>query len=175
VQADGKLVATNVSILGGDVTLDPNGITIASYSSQSDPNIIKWKHSSTEDARVFATDSGAFQIQPRTSFIVMLDSGKHIGFGTNFYVDTALQADGDITSDANLNAVNALLTGNLQSYKNSTAYDVYGLRVLTAPLTDTAWDGDAYSDTADCFRRTGWHQGSLDLDHRSRQRCLGNF
>jgi len=33
-------------------------------------------------------------------------------------------------------------SGNLQSVKSSTAYDVYGFRQLTTPLTSTSWNGD---------------------------------
>jgi len=39
-------------------------------------------------------------------------------------------------------------SGSLQSYKNTTAYEVYGFHPLTTPLTDTAWDGDSRSTTA---------------------------
>jgi hypothetical protein len=39
-------------------------------------------------------------------------------------------------------------TGTLQSYKNSTTYDVYGFHPLETPATSTSWDGDGKSDSA---------------------------
>lgn len=48
-----------------------------------------------------------------------------------------IDADGDLW-----------FSGALQSFKNSTVYNVYGLVPLQAPLTSTSWDGDAYSTTS---------------------------
>jgi len=39
-------------------------------------------------------------------------------------------------------------SGALKSYKNGTLYAGYAFVPLTTPLTNTAWDGDAYSTTA---------------------------
>lgn len=39
-------------------------------------------------------------------------------------------------------------TGGLKSYKNSTSYAVYGLRLLSSVLTSTSWDGDSFSSTS---------------------------
>jgi hypothetical protein len=39
-------------------------------------------------------------------------------------------------------------TGDLLPFRNSTAYTGYAFVPLQAPLTSTAWDGDAYSTTA---------------------------
>lgn len=47
--------------------------------------------------------------------------------------------------DADPGNGNVEYLGALLSAKNSTTYTVYGMVVLAAPLTSTAWDGDSFS------------------------------
>lgn len=49
--------------------------------------------------------------------------------------------------DADPGDGNLAYAGDLKSYKNGSEYTGYAFVPLTSPLTSTAWDGDAYSDT----------------------------
>lgn len=51
-----------------------------------------------------------------------------------------------VTNDAA--AATHTYTSSLVAAKNSTTYNGYAFVPLTAPLTSTSWDGDAYSTTA---------------------------
>jgi len=67
--------------------------------------------------------------------------GEDVRVGRGLYVgDTSLNTD---PGDGNIE-----YTGALKSYKNSTFYTGYIFVPLSAPLTSTSWDGDAYSTTA---------------------------
>jgi len=98
----------------------------------------------------YITASGGIWIgqdaDPGTDNLIV-DGATRIG--TGLYVGstgTAPDAD-DIHFD-----------GNLKSVKSSTTYDVYAFHPLSAPLTNTSFDGDSFSDvgTATKIENTSW-------------------
>jgi hypothetical protein len=129
-----KIDATNGKLYagGGDVILDIDGLTFA-YGTTT--KTVSWKTGATEYGKIRVVNAVPGQAR------------------INFYTDGIVEAY--------LDSVYGMWASNLYSnenvkYKGALIYEdagggttlVYGFHPLAAPLTSTAWDGDARSTTA---------------------------
>jgi hypothetical protein len=116
---------------GGDVILDANGIQLKVGDTT---NTIRWLDGASESCkmRVVTALPGQSRLQIYTDGDVHAYVDSYVGLGAS-----------GIYSNTNVKYKGVLL------YEDGTggATDVYGFHPLTAPLTSTAWDGDARSTT----------------------------
>jgi len=145
------------------VKIDSDGVTIA--AGELSFNSISWSDGSVDIMRLYAYETADVWTGAR---LVSDDDGTQLAIDMRInasnegYVSIympSIPVIGDMLGVKLSNvpgvpremldvAGNIAVDGNLKSMKNATAYDVYGWKYLTAPLTSTNFDGDSFSTTA---------------------------
>jgi hypothetical protein len=177
VDIDNESTDTLLSFSKGDYAALSGKIAVygTAVAAQSRMDMFKANSTGSNDARLslITDESGAGWIrllfsstgEDNLNFAFGTDLG---GLATGYTIDQGFgfgigsSPAFEIEEDAG--AISAYLWGDLQfdgdlaSYKNTTAYSVYGLHLLTAKRTNTAFDGDAFSTvgTSQEIERTDW-------------------